>query len=114
MRGPYGPQGEGEEEGSNCSSQDVDSRALSGMPEREALRPAALRLTGDALEVAGVVGAFEAVRQSEKLVGVDETLAKSDLLDAGDLEALAAFHDMDELRGLEQGIVGARIEPGEA
>ena len=52
--------------------------------------------------------------QGEELVSVDEALAEGDLLDAGDLEALAAFHDMDELRGLEQGVVGARIEPGEA
>jgi hypothetical protein len=61
-----------------------------------------------ALEIAGVIGALEAVGQRQELSGIDEALAEGDLLDAGDLEALPAFHDMDELCGLEQGIMGAR------
>src|SRR6516164_11109164 len=73
-----------------------------------------LALAGDALEVAGVFGAFEAGSQSYELVGVDEAAAKGDLLHAGDLQSLAALHDAHELGGLEEGFVGPGVEPGKA
>ena len=38
----------------------------------------------------------------------------SDLLDTSDFEALAHLDRAHELRGLKQGFVGARVEPGTA
>ena len=44
--------------------------------------------------------------------GVDPALAPGDLLDAGDLQALAVLDHVDELRGLEERVVGPGVEPG--
>ncbi len=49
-----------------------------------------------------------------ELLGSDETLSPGDLLDAGDLQALPFFEGFDEGAGLEQGVMGAGVEPGEA
>ena len=44
----------------------------------------------------------------------DEALAEGDFFDASDLEALAPLDGLDELRRLDQRIVGAGVEPGMA
>ena len=41
-------------------------------------------------------------------------LAEGDLLQAGDVDALAVLQRADELAGLEQAVVGAGVEPGVA
>jgi hypothetical protein len=48
------------------------------------------------------------------LGGVDVAEAVGDLLGAGDLEALAVLDGVDEVRGFEQRVVGAGVEPGDA
>lgn len=45
---------------------------------------------------------------------IDPALHPRDLLEAGDLEALALFEHGDELRGVEQAVGGAGIQPGGA
>src|SRR5882724_12049012 len=49
-----------------------------------------------------------------ELGAIDPIPAIGDLLQAGDLEALAILDDMHELGGLEQRVVGAGVEPGGA
>ena len=46
--------------------------------------------------------------------GRDEAHPVGDLLDAGDLQALPLLDRLHEIRGLEQRLVRARVEPGEA
>lgn len=41
-------------------------------------------------------------------------MAETDFFEAGDFQALAIFDDGDELPGLEEGIVGAGVEPRSA
>jgi hypothetical protein len=48
------------------------------------------------------------------LLGIDESAQKGDLLEAGDLQALSAFHDAHELGGLQQRFMGPGVEPGES
>ena len=61
------------------------------------------------------VGGFgDLCGEAAELVGVDIAEAVGDLLGAGDLEALAVLDGLDEVGGVEQGVVGAGIEPGEA
>ena len=45
---------------------------------------------------------------------VDPALPPGDLLQAGDLEPLAVLDHVDELGGLEQRVVRARVQPGRA
>ncbi len=49
-----------------------------------------------------------------RIVRADEALAQGDLLDAGDLQPLPLLDGLDEVGGLEQRFVRARVEPGEA
>ena len=48
------------------------------------------------------------------MVRGDPAVAVGDLLQAGDLEALALLDGLDVDRGVGQGVVGAGVEPGEA
>lgn len=48
------------------------------------------------------------------LLSRDVAHAVGDLFEAGDLEALAGLDGLDEGRGLQQGVVGAGVEPGVA
>ncbi len=59
-----------------------------------------------------VIGAIGS--QLLQLRGGDITHAIGDLLDAGDLEALALLDGLDKGRGLQQGLVGTGIQPGVA
>ena len=58
-----------------------------------------------------VSGALQRLGQPQQLRGVDEALDEGDFLGAGDLQALALFHDVDELGGFQQRFVGAGVEP---
>src|SRR5690242_19196049 len=66
------------------------------------------------LQITAVFGALETGRQTPQLLGVDESAQEGDLLHAGDLQPLPALHDAHELGRLEQGFMGARVEPGKA
>ena len=55
-----------------------------------------------------------AVGQLAQLLGVDPAAAVGDLLQAADPQALALLHRADELAGLDQAVVGAGVQPGEA
>ena len=68
----------------------------------------------DAEEVLAVGGFGDPRGESAKLVGVDVAEAEGDLFGAGYLQALAVFEGVDEVDGLEQRVVGAGVEPGDA
>src|SRR5215470_9077013 len=50
--------------------------------------------------------------KGEEVVALNIAHVIGDFFDTGDLEILAHFDRSDELGGLEQGLVGARVEPG--
>ncbi len=60
------------------------------------------------LKIAGVERLAQKAHPGPQLIGRDPALAESNLLQAGDLQALAAFDDIDELGGVDQGVV---VEP---
>src|SRR5689334_14081761 len=65
-------------------------------------------------EVAAVLGLHERLAAATKASGVDPAIAEGDFLGRGDEEALPLFDRLDEVRGLDQGFVGAGVEPGRA
>src|SRR5580658_308670 len=66
----------------------------------------------DAQYVAAIFGLLERAAELAQLFLGDEAAAIGDLLEAGDLGSLPFLHHMHELRGLEQRVMRARIEPG--
>jgi len=52
--------------------------------------------------------------ERQALLGIDEPGHQRDLLQAGDPHTLPVFQDLDEFSRLEQRIVGAGVQPGEA
>src|SRR5213075_2770262 len=57
---------------------------------------------------------LERARKLLELARVDKPHAIGDFLRAGDLEPLPALDGLDEVRGFEQRLVCAGIEPGES
>jgi len=66
------------------------------------------------LKIAGVRRLAKEAYAGPQLIGRDPTLAEGNLLQAGNLQALTVFDDVDELGGLDQGVVRARVQPGRA
>ena len=52
--------------------------------------------------------------QGFALFGGDQTFAEGNLFDAADFQALAFFNGFNEVGCLQQGFVGARVQPGKA
>src|SRR6185312_11317331 len=69
---------------------------------------------GQAMQVLAVLALRQGVGQLAKLLSVDPAAAIGDLLQAADAQALALLDRPDELAGLDQAVVGAGVEPGEA
>src|SRR3546814_12222713 len=67
---------------------------------------------GDVQQVLAVVVLAQRLGEAAELVGGDEALAPGDLLQAGDLQALAMLDGLHELRGVDEAVVGAGVEPG--
>ena len=65
-------------------------------------------------EIRAVRAVLVTIRQPQELRLVDKALGICDFLDARDLEALAEFERLDELRRRQQGIIRARVQPGNA
>src|SRR5882757_5597884 len=65
-------------------------------------------------QILAVCGALHRLGETQQLLGIDEAFDEGDLLGAGDFQALTFFDDGNELRCLEQRVVGAGIEPGVA
>src|SRR5207237_7665804 len=65
-------------------------------------------------EIVPVARLFVLARERLELRGVDEAGAPGDFFGAGDLQALAALDGLDEVRGFQQRLVRARVEPGHA
>ncbi|MNW09107.1 hypothetical protein D3C71_2060280 [compost metagenome] len=56
----------------------------------------------------------QGLRQALQLFGADPLTAPGDLFRAGDFQALTPLQRGDELAGLQQAVVGARVQPGVA
>src|SRR3546814_19900767 len=69
---------------------------------------------GDVQQVLAVVVLAQRLGEAAELVGGDEALAPGDLLQAGDLQALAMLAGLHELRGVDEAVVGAGVQPGKA
>src|SRR6185436_2334074 len=67
-----------------------------------------------AQQIVAVAALAQRFTEGAKLGGVDPTLLEGDLLDAADAQALALFDGAYELPGLDQAVMGAGVEPGEA
>src|SRR5206468_1749544 len=67
-----------------------------------------------AQEVLAVLALARLLAELLELRRVDEALEKRDLLDTGDLQALALFERLDELRAAQERIIRAGVEPGDA
>lgn len=65
-------------------------------------------------QVLAVVVLLERLGKLVNLLSRDVAHAVGDLFEAGDLEALAGLDGLDEGCGLQQGVVGAGVEPGVA
>src|SRR3984957_9294724 len=75
-------------------------------------KPVSGTLPGLANEILSVGGALHRIDQPQQLFGVDEALHERDFFRAGDLQPLPLLDNVDELRGFEQGFMGAGVEPG--
>src|SRR3546814_11724454 len=64
---------------------------------------------GDVQQVLAVVVLAQRLGEAAELVGGDEALAPGDLLQAGDLQALAMLDGLHELRGVDEDVVGAGV-----
>src|ERR1035437_2943029 len=71
-------------------------------------------LRGHPAQVRGVTGLTESSDVGLELGAIDPALMVGDFLQTGDFQALAVFDDVHELRGVEQGVVRAGVEPGSA
>src|SRR3546814_2164562 len=67
---------------------------------------------GDVQQVLAVVVIAQRLGEAAELVGGDGALAPGDLLQAVDLHALAMLDGLHELRGVDEAVVGAGVEPG--
>ena len=54
---------------------------------------------------------FHGLGKPQQLLGIDKALGERDFFRAGDFQALAFFDDVDELRGFQQRLMRAGIEP---
>src|SRR6185369_239594 len=82
--------------------------AISGpvMPEQ--------RFVSQAQQIACIIGVGDRVRLGAHLVNADVSHIERDLLEAGDLEALAQLDDLHEVGGLEERVGRAGVEPRHA
>ena len=69
---------------------------------------------GKAQEVPAVIRLREKLAPRDELIAVDEALDVGDLFEAGDLETLPVLQSAHELRGLQQAVMRAGVEPGVA
>ena len=63
-------------------------------------------------QIVGVGGFSEGVNRNLKLLRIHPTISKSNFLEAGDFEALMVLDGADKLRGFQERLVGASVEPG--
>lgn len=68
----------------------------------------------DSQQILAVTVFGQGLRECLELLGVDPALAEGDFFRAGYFEALTVFQGGYELAGIEQGFVGAGVEPGVA
>src|SRR6476646_10704867 len=66
---------------------------------------------GQREQVLAVAVLAQRLREREQPIAVDPGVLVGDLLGAGDLEALPRLDRLDEVRGLQQRLVRARVEP---
>ena len=71
------------------------------------LRPAG-RLPDEILPIGR---ALHRLGEPQQLLGVDESLDERDFLRARDFQTLPLLDDLDELRGFQQGFMGAGVKP---
>ena len=71
-------------------------------------------LAHDALEILSVPALQQRLGEAAQLGGADQPHLEGDLLDAGDLQALALLDRLHEGRGVEQRVARAGVEPGKA
>ena len=74
----------------------------------------AVRSHSKAQQILAVVVLLERLGELVDLLSRDVAHAVGDLFEAGDLEALAGLDGLDEGGCLQQGVVGAGVEPGVA
>src|SRR5271169_6349589 len=71
-------------------------------------------LAGELPQIVAILVLAERLGEPLEVGSGDQALAERDLLDAGDLEALALLDRAHELAGLQQRLVSAGVEPGGA
>src|SRR4030088_2601667 len=67
--------------------------------------------TGLANQILSVTRRFHGLGKPQQLLGIDKALGERDFFRAGDFQALALLDDVDELRGFQQRLMSAGVEP---
>src|SRR5678815_643080 len=71
----------------------------------------AARRGGDGLQIRSVAALPHAPAERQELRAVDPAVVEGDLLDTRDLETLPLLDRLDEMRGIEQRVVRAGVQP---